>query len=88
MADRIVTACALKDISQELSDAKRATRLVGGGEPREYRFTLPEEMDERSVVVIPKVAPTPSGYPRRVGLAKSRPLGSSAGRPQDPFSYE
>lgn len=63
------------DISQELQEAKIASRLVGGGEPRLYHFTLPGEAEERAVVVIRKVAPTPPGYPRRVGLAKSRPLG-------------
>ena len=63
------------DISQELREAKRAARLVGGGEPRLYNFTLPGETEARAVVVIRKVSPTPPGYPRRVGLARSRPLG-------------
>jgi 16S rRNA (guanine527-N7)-methyltransferase len=37
---------------------------VGGGEPRL----------EHGLVVVPKVAPTPAGFPRRVGVAKKRPL--------------
>jgi 16S rRNA (guanine527-N7)-methyltransferase len=37
---------------------------VGGGEPRV----------EHGLVVVPKVAPTPPGFPRRVGVAKKRPL--------------
>jgi len=37
---------------------------VGGGEP-ELRDGL---------VVVRKVAPTPAGFPRRVGVAKKRPL--------------
>ncbi|MES1248232.1 MAG: RsmG family class I SAM-dependent methyltransferase [Actinomycetota bacterium] len=40
-----------------------AARL-GGGEPRV----------EEGLVVVPKVAPTPAGFPRRVGVAKKRPL--------------
>lgn len=63
------------DISLELKQAKKASRLVGGGEPTVQRFTLPGEEEERFVVTIEKVKATPPGYPRRVGLAKSRPLG-------------
>ena len=38
---------------------------------------LPElEQKQRQIVVFRKVAPTSTGYPRRVGLAKKRPLGS------------
>jgi len=40
-----------------------AERLGGG---------IPE--DHGGLVVIPKVAPTPPGYPRRAGVAKRRPL--------------
>jgi 16S rRNA (guanine527-N7)-methyltransferase len=64
------------DISQEIKDAKKASKLLGGGEPKVHRFVLPGENEERFVVTIEKVKATPSGYPRRVGLAKARPLGS------------
>ena len=37
---------------------------LGGGPPEEYA----------GLVVIPKVAPTPDGFPRRPGVAKRRPL--------------
>ena len=33
--------------------------------------------DSEAVAVVRKLSPTPSGYPRRVGLAKSRPLGGA-----------
>jgi 16S rRNA (guanine527-N7)-methyltransferase len=62
------------DISQELQDAGRAAPILGGGAPRLHAFRLPGEDEERFVVAIGKVKPTPGGYPRRVGLAKSRPL--------------
>jgi 16S rRNA (guanine527-N7)-methyltransferase len=42
----------------------RVSEQLGGGEP--------EEAD--GLVVIPKLAPTPPGFPRRVGVAKKRPL--------------
>ena len=41
-----------------------ASERLGGGTP---------ELHE-GLAVVPKVAPTPSGFPRRVGVAKKRPL--------------
>ncbi|HEX9989357.1 MAG TPA: 16S rRNA (guanine(527)-N(7))-methyltransferase RsmG [Chloroflexia bacterium] len=64
------------DISPELEEAKKAARILGGGEPRLHRFTLPGEEEDRFVVAVKKVKVTPPGYPRRVGLAKAQPLGS------------
>lgn len=63
------------DISQEIDEAKKASKLLGGGEPMSHRFVLPGEDEERFVVTLKKVKATPPGYPRRVGLTKSRPLG-------------
>jgi 16S rRNA (guanine527-N7)-methyltransferase len=43
--------------------------------------------DERHLVVLRKVAPTPAGYPRRPGMARKRPLGGrrpSRGTVTDP----
>ena len=65
------------DISQELDDAKKAARVLGGGGPKMHRFLLPGEQEERYVVAIKKVKPTPPGYPRKVGLAKLKPLGQT-----------
>jgi 16S rRNA (guanine527-N7)-methyltransferase len=39
-------------------------RRLGGGEPEEMSGAL----------VIPKIAPTPAGFPRRPGMARKRPL--------------
>ncbi|MEO8288014.1 MAG: 16S rRNA (guanine(527)-N(7))-methyltransferase RsmG [Chloroflexota bacterium] len=64
------------DISPELEGAKKASRVLGGSEPTIKSFVLPGEEDPRYIVLVKKVKPTPPGYPRRVGLAKSRPLGS------------
>ncbi len=63
------------DISQEMKEAKVASHIVGGGQPKLHRFALPGDEEERFVVLVKKVKATPPGYPRRVGLAKSRPLG-------------
>jgi 16S rRNA (guanine527-N7)-methyltransferase len=64
------------DISHELEGAKGASRTVGGGAPRLHLFILPGESEERAVVAIKKVKSTPPGYPRRVGVAKTQPLGA------------
>jgi 16S rRNA (guanine527-N7)-methyltransferase len=50
--------------SADLEVVARVAELVGGGKP-ELRAGL---------VVVPKLAPTPSGFPRRPGMAKKRPL--------------
>ena len=48
----------------DLEAVTRVAAKVGGGEP---------EL-EAGVVVIPKVGPTPPGFPRRPGMARKRPL--------------
>jgi 16S rRNA (guanine527-N7)-methyltransferase len=48
----------------DLEAVARVAARVGGGEP---------EL-EAGVIVIPKVAPTPPGFPRRPGMARKRPL--------------
>jgi 16S rRNA (guanine527-N7)-methyltransferase len=48
----------------DLGPVERVSQLVGGGPP--------EERD--GLVVLPKLEPTPSRFPRRVGVARKRPL--------------
>jgi 16S rRNA (guanine527-N7)-methyltransferase len=51
----------------EQADLERlatASELLGGAAP---------ELHD-GLAVVPKVAPTPAGFPRRVGVAKKRPL--------------
>ena len=50
--------------SADLGVVGAVAARVGGGEPRV----------ESGLVVVPKLAPTPAGYPRRVGVARKRPL--------------
>ena len=50
--------------SADLDAVARVAHQVGGGDPER----LP------GVIVIPKVAPTPPGFPRRPGMARKRPL--------------
>jgi 16S rRNA (guanine527-N7)-methyltransferase len=50
--------------SADLAAVARVSELLGGGEPRE----------RDGLVVLSKLAPTPTGFPRRPGMAKKRPL--------------
>ncbi len=56
-----------RDYEREAAHAVRAIEAVGG------RLATSDHSD-RSVVVIEKIAPTPSGFPRRVGVPRKRPL--------------
>ena len=49
----------------DLAAVAAVAEKLGGGSPEAHE----------GLVVIPKVAPTPDGFPRRVGIAKKRPLG-------------
>jgi 16S rRNA (guanine527-N7)-methyltransferase len=50
--------------SADLGVVAAVAAQVGGGEPSV----------REGLVVVPKVAPTPSGFPRRIGVARKRPL--------------
>lgn len=58
----------------EAHSAEYATRLLGGHLRRLVPVTLPGIADERYLVVVDKVAATPDGFPRRVGVPRKRPL--------------
>jgi 16S rRNA (guanine527-N7)-methyltransferase len=50
--------------SADLEAVSVVAAQVGGGPPEAHE----------GVIVIPKVAPTPTGFPRRPGMARKRPL--------------
>jgi 16S rRNA (guanine527-N7)-methyltransferase len=55
----------------DLGQAAAAAEQVGGGEPEAVSAPGSER---RILLVVPKVEPTPSRFPRRPGLARKRPL--------------
>jgi 16S rRNA (guanine527-N7)-methyltransferase len=59
---------------QEAQSAETAARLLGGHLRQLTPVTLPGVAETRYLVVIDKVAATPSQYPRRVGIPAKRPL--------------
>lgn len=56
--------------------ASRAIQLLGGELRRVLPVELPGLPEDRSLVILEKVAPTPAAYPRRPGLPAKRPLGT------------
>lgn len=52
-------------------DLASVARRLGGGEPELHAV---EGSRERLLVVVPKLAATPPGFPRRPGIARKRPL--------------
>jgi 16S rRNA (guanine527-N7)-methyltransferase len=54
--------------------AEKAIALLGGELRRVLPVELPGLPENRSLVIIEKRAPTPSAYPRRLGMPAKRPL--------------
>jgi 16S rRNA (guanine527-N7)-methyltransferase len=62
------------DIKDEMQQAKRAISTMGGKIIEIKPVELSEFPDNRVLVVIEKVAPTPDQYPRGSGLPVKRPI--------------
>ena len=61
------------EISQEIKRANKAVDTLGGKLDRVKKIEL-EGLDERYLVIIDKIYPTPEEYPRRPGMPKRRPI--------------
>ena len=61
-------------IDLEIRRADRAISLLGGNLREVKRIDLEEFADERWLVIIDKVSPTPQQYPRRPGIPSKKPL--------------
>ena len=58
----------------EAHSAEHALRVLGGHLRQLLPVTLPGVAEERYLVVVDKVAASPAGYPRKVGVPAKRPL--------------
>jgi 16S rRNA (guanine527-N7)-methyltransferase len=58
----------------ETQSAERAFKLLGGSLRQLIPVALPGVAEERTLVVVNKVAATPPAYPRRAGLPAKKPL--------------
>ncbi len=61
-------------VDEEISRADKAISILGGKLREVKRIELEEFADERYLVIIDKIAPTPEEYPRRPGVPGKRPL--------------
>jgi 16S rRNA (guanine527-N7)-methyltransferase len=59
---------------QEAQQALNAIKVLGGHLEQVEHLTLPGVAEDRYLIVIKKIAPTPDKYPRRVGIPAKRPL--------------
>lgn len=58
----------------ELAEADRALKLLGGKVAEVRPVSLPGLADSRAVIYISKLAATPAAYPRRPGQPEKKPL--------------
>ena len=65
---------AYKGQADELTEAERAIKILGGEIEEVCSFSLPENMGERALIVIKKISSTPQKYPRGQGKERSKPL--------------
>ena len=61
-------------MAAEIAQASNALRTLGGAEPQVHQVDVTGLTDNRVVVAVEKVAPTPERFPRRPGIPAKRPL--------------
>jgi 16S rRNA (guanine527-N7)-methyltransferase len=62
------------EISQEINRAKKAVDTLGGKLNQVKKVELEEFSDERYLIIVDKIYPTPDKYPRRPGIPMRRPI--------------
>lgn len=58
----------------ELDDGKKALEVLGGKLIKDEELTLPENEEERTLVLVQKVKSTPKKYPRQAGTPRRKPI--------------
>lgn len=62
------------EVEQEMKKADKAIETLGGKLGQVKRIELEQLSDERYLVIIDKIYPTPEKYPRRPGVPERRPI--------------
>ncbi|RJQ42614.1 MAG: 16S rRNA (guanine(527)-N(7))-methyltransferase RsmG [Anaerolineaceae bacterium] len=70
----IVIAQKSASVEEEISQARNACAILGGGEMLVEAVSIPGLNAARNLVIIEKIKTTPPMYPRRVGLPTKKPL--------------
>lgn len=66
--------CMKGNSIEEIQDANKAIKILGGKIILKETFTLPESDIERNIIIIEKIAHTPKQYPRKAGTPSKTPL--------------
>lgn len=69
-------ALKAKKAPEEIAAATAAIKLLGGRVATDQTMVLPETNDLRHVIVVDKIAATPTKYPRKPGVPNKKPLDS------------
>ncbi|MDE6001793.1 MAG: class I SAM-dependent methyltransferase, partial [Clostridia bacterium] len=62
------------DAAEELKEAERAIKLLGGEIESVTDYELPESFGKRNIICIRKIKSTPENYPRGQGKERKNPL--------------
>jgi len=68
------------DLEREIEEAEPALDALGGEVRGTEDLSVPGLLNDRALVIVAKVAPTPPEFPRRAGLAQRRPIKGPGGR--------
>ena len=72
--DGIAISMKAGNASQEIEDAKKAIKTLGGKINNINEFNLPQSDIGRTIIIIDKIKETPSKYPRRAGTPAKDPI--------------
>jgi 16S rRNA (guanine527-N7)-methyltransferase len=61
--------------AEEMDQANKAIRILGGGQAKLDAFELPVTQDQRALIQVVKEKNTPAQYPRKAGTPSKKPLG-------------
>lgn len=59
---------------EEISQAKKAIKILGGDIKQIEKFTIPSTDIERTIIIIHKQHKTTNGYPRKAGIPSKNPI--------------
>lgn len=59
---------------EELADAEKALKILGGEVASVKEWNLPDSKDPRTLIIIKKIKKTPQKYPRKAGTPNRKPL--------------
>jgi len=62
------------EIEEELQEANKAIKVLGGEIQKVDKFYLPNSDIGRSIVIIRKIKPTSTQYPRKAGVPSKNPI--------------